>query len=211
MKNLPLPLILFCDSKMKQVLKPPKKPHITSKPATKLESKSNATTEAPEKRYKAQSFSKANVEWGKCFFSMKDMPIEIKTASQKSALKAKWSIQTSWRHGIILFGLYRYILWSIHNINFEEIRFNQIITKVWYYLVCHGYQHLIWSTDFFRFLHEKLEVNPEASDNLDFGNIINTNLKTKSTSQQKKGVQDTTDEEQPDEDFIDDPDVPPLI
>lgn len=65
--------------------------------------------------------------------------------------------------------------------------------------------------DFFRFLHEKLEVNPEASDNLDFGNIINTNLKTKSTSQQKKGVQDTTDEEQPDEDFIDDPDVPPLI
>lgn len=62
MKNLPLPLILFCDSKMKQVLKPPKKPHITSKPATKLESKSNATTEAPEKRYKAQSFSKANVE-----------------------------------------------------------------------------------------------------------------------------------------------------
>lgn len=65
--------------------------------------------------------------------------------------------------------------------------------------------------DFFRFLHEKLEVNPEASDNLDFGNIINTNLKTKSTSQQKKGVQDTTDEEKPDEDFIDDPDVPPLI
>lgn len=58
-------------------------------------------------------------------------------------------------------------------------------------------------------LHEKLEVNPETSDNLDFGNIVHS--KPKSISQQKKGIEETTDEEEPEGDFIDDPDVPPLI
>lgn len=59
-----------------------------------------------------------------------------------------------------------------------------------------------------RVQHEKLEVDSKANSQMDFSNIV----KTKATLQESK--QTKTQEHLPQEtseDFVDDPDVPPLI
>jgi hypothetical protein len=63
---------------------------------------------------------------------------------------------------------------------------------------------------FFRVNYEKLEVNAESNNEMDFGNIVNsTKPATKSTNHQIIEKGDANEEES--DDFIDDPEVPPLI
>lgn len=68
------------------------------------------------------------------------------------------------------------------------------------------------STNFLIFLrihHERLEVEPNANSDMDFSKIVDRKTVEDKTKKQEEKVNRITESNE--ENFIDDPDVPPLI